>query len=255
MTRNINLIPIDERIKGIARLGGNSIYLSQTFPNPLAGRLPGTPLNAATLTRNDLLRPNPLFQGINQDFNNIGWSSYKALEMALNKRLSHGLLANVTYTWSQRLQATTLLNPYDEKPFEDLDPNDRPQRVTITALYNLPFGPGQRFGGNTTGLVARLIEGWQYNIIGEISSGTPIGMNGNAVPVGEQLRGGRPVAEQVVRHAARARTRGRTARSRGTPTSAPTTSASRGCSSPTCGRTRSRTGRCRSSRTRASAAA
>jgi hypothetical protein len=183
VTRNINLIPIEERVRGITRLGGNPSYLSQTFANPLAGLLPGTPLNAATLTRNDLLRPNPLFQGINEDFNNIGWSSYKALEMALNKRLSHGLLANVTYTWSQRLQATSLLNPYDDEPFEDLDPNDRPQRVTIAALYDLPFGPGRRFGGGTSGLVARLIEGWQYNLIGEITSGTPIGMNGNAVPV------------------------------------------------------------------------
>ena len=183
VTRNINLIPESERIKGITRLGGNPSYLSQTFVNPLSGRLPGTPLNAGTLTRNDLLRPNPLFQGINRDFNNIGWSSYKALEMSLNKRLSAGLLTNVTYTWSKRLQATQLLNPYDAKPFEDLDPNDRPQRVTITALYNLPFGPGRMFGGNSTGFVARLIEGWQFNVIGEITSGTPIGMNGNAVPV------------------------------------------------------------------------
>jgi len=101
----------------------------------------------------------------------------------LNKRLSHGLLTQVTYTWSQRMQATSLLNPYDAKPFEDIDPNDRPHRVTITALYNLPFGPGAKFGGNSRGVVARLIEGWQYNVIGEISSGTPIGMNGNAVPV------------------------------------------------------------------------
>jgi hypothetical protein len=183
VTRNINLIPIDERIKGIARLGGNTAYLSQTFANPLAGLLPGTPLNASTLTRNDLLRPNPLFQGINQDFNNIGWSTYEALETSLNKRLSGGVLANVTYTWSQRKQATSLLNPYDTKPFLDLDPNDRPQRFTIAALYNLPFGPGQRFGSSASGVVARLIEGWQYNVIGEITSGTPIGMNGNAVPV------------------------------------------------------------------------
>jgi len=182
VTRNINPIPQSERDKGIARLGGNPSYLSQTFANPLAGRLPGTPLNNATLTRNDLLRPNPLFQGINMDFNNIGWSTYDALEMSMNKRLSHGLLANVTYTWSARRQATTLLNTYDEKPYEDIDPNDRPQRVTVTALYNLPFGPGRRFGAQTTGAIARLIEGWQYNVIGEISSGTPIGMNGNAVP-------------------------------------------------------------------------
>lgn len=180
--RNINLIPEAERIKGIARLGGNPSYLSQTFANPLAGLLPGTSLNAATLTRNDLLRPNPLFQGITRDFNNIGWSSYKALETSLNKRLSGGLLTQVTYTWSERLQATALLNPYDAKPFEDLDPNDRPHRLTITALYNLPFGPGMRFGGNSSGALARLLEGWQYNVIGEISSGTPIDMNGNAVP-------------------------------------------------------------------------
>jgi len=182
VSRNINLIPEAERIKGIARLGGNPSYLSQTFANPLAGRLPGTPLNAATLTRTDLLRPNPLFQGITRDFNNIGWSSYKALETSLNKRLSAGLLTQVTYTWSKRLQATTLQNPYDAKPFEDLDPNDRTHRLTITALYNLPFGPGMTFGGSTRGLVARLIEGWQYNVIGEITSGTPIGMNANAVP-------------------------------------------------------------------------
>jgi hypothetical protein len=184
VTRNVNLIPQAERDKGIARLGGNPSYLSQTFANPMAGLLPGTPLNNTTLTRNDLLRPNPLFQGINEDFNNIGWSTYDALEMSMNKRLSGGLLANVTYTWSARRQATTLLNPYDAKPYEDIDPNDRPQRVTITALYNLPFGPGRRFGGGTKGLTARLIEGWQYNVIGEISSGTPIGMNGSAVPVG-----------------------------------------------------------------------
>ncbi len=181
--RNINLIPIEERVKGIARLGGNPTYLSTQFPNPLAGLLPGTPLNAATLNRNELLRPNPLFQGITRDFNNLGWSSYRALEMSMNKRLSAGLLTNVTYTWSRRLQATSLLNSYDAKPYKDLDPNDRPQRVTITALYNLPFGPGQRFGGGTTGAIARFIEGWQYNVIGEMTSGTPIGMNGNAVPV------------------------------------------------------------------------
>jgi carboxypeptidase family protein/TonB-dependent receptor-like protein len=187
MSRNINLIPIEERIKGIARVGGNPTYLSQSFPNPLAGKLPGTPLNNNTLNRNDLLRPNPLFQGITEDFLNLGWSSYKALEMSMNKRLSHGLLANVTYTWSQRLQATSFLNSYDEQPFKDLDPNDRPQRVTITALYNLPFGPGQHFGGSSSGVVARLIEGWQYNIIGEISSGTPIGMNGSAVPLAKSF--------------------------------------------------------------------
>ena len=183
VTRNINLIPIGEQMKGIARLGGNPTYLSTQLTNPFAGLLPGTTLNTATVARSQLLRPNPLFQGINQDFNNIGYATYNALEMALNKRLTKGLAANVTYTFSRRRQATDLLNSWDAKTFEDIDPNDRPHRMTITALYALPFGPGRRFGSNTSGAVARLIEGWQYNVIGEITSGTPIGMASNAIPL------------------------------------------------------------------------
>jgi hypothetical protein len=187
VTRNINVIPIEERQRGIARLGGNPTYLSGQLPNPFAGLLPDTGFNAPTIARRELLRPNPLFGDINQDFNNLGYSTYNALETSLNRRLARGMLATVTYTWSRRRQATALLNPYDERPFEDIDSNDRPHRMTITALYVLPFGPGQRFGGSTSGLVARLIEGWQYNVIGEITSGTPIDMDGNAVPVANRF--------------------------------------------------------------------
>ena len=78
-----------------------------------------------------------------QDFNNIGWAKYKALEMSANKRLSHHLSALVTYTWSSRRTATTLLNGWDDLPFEDIDSNDRPHRLTIAALWGLPFGPGK----------------------------------------------------------------------------------------------------------------
>ena len=181
VTRDINIIPIDEQIKGIARLGGNPTYLSTQLTNPFAGLVPGTTNNAATLARSRLLRPNPLFQGINEDFNNIGWAKYKALEMSATRRLSHDVSALVTYTWSSRRAATTLLNGWDALPTEDVDSNDRPHRLTIAALWGLPFGPGKAIGGNTTGLAAHLLEGWQYNIIGEITSGTPIGVNSASV--------------------------------------------------------------------------
>jgi hypothetical protein len=183
VTRNINPEPISERMKAIVRLGGNATYLSTQLPNPFAGLVPGTGLNTATVSRQNLLRPFPQFAGgINEDFNNIGYSTYRALETTLNRRLAHDVAAYVTYTWSRRRQATDLLNTWDEKTFEDIDPNDRPHRLTITALWGLPFGPGKAFGANSSGLVARLIEGWQFNVIGEISSGTPINMNGSASP-------------------------------------------------------------------------
>ena len=53
--------------------------------------------------------------------------------------------------------------------------------LTITTLVDLPFGPGRRYGRNTTGLLGAVIGGWQFNTIGEIQSGRPLGLNGNAV--------------------------------------------------------------------------
>ncbi|HYT76557.1 MAG TPA: TonB-dependent receptor [Vicinamibacterales bacterium] len=197
VTRNINPEPISEREKSIVRLGGNATYLSTQLPNPFAGLVPGTGLNTATVSRQNLLRPFPQFAGaINEDFDNIGYSTYRALETTLNRRLSHDVAAYITYTWSRRRQATDLLNTWDEKTFEDIDPNDRPQRLTITGLWGLPFGPGKAFGRNTSGAVARLIEGWQLNVIGEISSGTPINMNSAAIPL--QNHFGLPSSEQTL---------------------------------------------------------
>src|SRR6185295_4055777 len=57
VTRNINPEPIEERMKAIVRLGGNATYLSTQLTNPFAGRLPGTTLNTATVSRQNLLRP------------------------------------------------------------------------------------------------------------------------------------------------------------------------------------------------------
>jgi hypothetical protein len=189
VTRNINPEPISERMKAIVRLGGNATYLStQLTNNPFAGLVPGTGLNTATVSRQNLLRPFPQFAGaINEDFNNIGYAKYRALEMTMNRRLSHDLTALVTYTWSQRRTANNLQNTWDTTPFEDIDSNDRPHRLTITGLWGLPFGPGKAIGGNTSGLAARLIEGWQFNVIGEITSGTPISMNSGAIPVADHF--------------------------------------------------------------------
>ena len=33
------------------------------------------------------------------------------------------------------------------------------------ATFELPFGPGKVLGGNTSGIVARVIEGWQFGTI------------------------------------------------------------------------------------------
>jgi hypothetical protein len=183
VTRNINVIPQSERDRSIARLGGNPAYLNQTFPNPFAGLLPGTTRNGATLARSDLARPYPQFGDINMNRLNEGSNYYSALEAVATRRYSNGVMFAANYTLMKLESQTDLLNPYDATFYRDLDANMRRHNLTITALADLPFGPGKRFGGNTTGLVSKLIGGWQFNVIGEIRSGRPLGYNAAAILV------------------------------------------------------------------------
>jgi carboxypeptidase family protein len=176
ISRGINDTPQSERDKSIVRLGGATNYLTTTFPNPFAGLLPGTGINGTTVARSQLVRPYPQFGGITMNRLNEGSAYYNALEAVATKRYSNGVMFAVNYTLMKLEEQVSLLNTYDAEPYRDLDGNQREHRLVITTLVDLPFGPGKPFGRHTTGLVAALIGGWQFNTIGEIQSGRPLGM-------------------------------------------------------------------------------
>jgi hypothetical protein len=181
VTRNVNNIPKSENDKAIPSLGGNSGYLNVTFPNPFAGLVPGQGLNAATVSRSQLLRPYPHFTNFGMNRLNLGSSYYNALEAVATKRYTDGLMFAVNYTWMKLEDALNFYTDWDTEPYRDLQGDQRRHRLVITALVDLPFGPGKTFGANTTGLKAALIGGWQFNAIGEIQSGRPLALNGSAI--------------------------------------------------------------------------
>jgi hypothetical protein len=181
INRAINAIPQSEQDKAIVRLGGNTGYLNQTFPNPFAGLAPGQGLNASTVARSQLLRPFPHFGGITMNRVNEGSQYYNAFEGVATKRYSNGVMFAVNYTLMKLEEATSLLNTYDARAYRDLSEHMRQHRLVITTLVDLPFGPGKWLGGNTRGIVAALIGGWQFNTIGEIQSGRPLALNGSAI--------------------------------------------------------------------------
>ena len=181
VSRAINAIPRSENDKAIPSLGGNAGYLNQTFPNPFAGLVPGQGLNAATVSRGQLLRPYPQFGGITMNRLNLGSSYYNALEAAATKRYSNGMMFAVNYTLMKLEDSLNFFTDYDAEPFRDLQGDQRRHRIAITTLVDLPFGPGKAIGGNTRGILAHLIGGWQFNTIGEIQSGRPLGLSTNAI--------------------------------------------------------------------------
>ena len=182
VTRSINSIPKSENDKAIPSLGGNTGYLNQTFPNPFAGLVPGQGINADTIARSQLLRPYPHFTGgLSMNRLNMGSAYYSALEAVATKRYTNGVMFAINYTLMKLEDQINFFTEWDETPYRDIQGDQRRNRLVITTLVDLPFGPGKRFGGDTTGIVANLIGGWQFNAIGEIQSGRPLALNGSAV--------------------------------------------------------------------------
>lgn len=101
---------------------------------------------------------------------NKDYSNYNSLQVSLTKRLSHGLLFNVGYTYGHGLDNGSLnrfgLNPENSNNLaQDYASSDFDvrHRFTATATYNIPGIKG--FG--------QLLEGWQINTIVTLASAQP----------------------------------------------------------------------------------
>jgi hypothetical protein len=173
-TKAYNALSVQNLALGDASQGGNPNYLTAQVPNPFAGLLPGTSLNNATVTRQQLLLPFPQFTSFNMQDYNVGKVWYNALQITVQKRYQHGLTFTGSYAFAKNLQAMNYLNPQDARPSRSLTPWDRPNRLTIAPIYELPFGPGRKFLGNSRGVVSHLAGGWQVVMNTTFMSGIPM---------------------------------------------------------------------------------
>jgi hypothetical protein len=88
--------------------------------------------------------------------------------------MSHGLNFGGAYTLSKFFEGTSWLNPNDPKPEKVISDSDRPQRLVVYGIYELPFGRGRRLLGNTNRIVDYVLGGWQINWIGTYQSSAPL---------------------------------------------------------------------------------
>jgi hypothetical protein len=115
-----------------------------------------------------------------------GDALYDSLQAQLKHQFSHGLLLQVSYTWSKGMtnvdtaEAGSGINPPGEVLYGSSNSNNplnlrqqyglssfnRPQRVVISYVYNLPFR-------HKDGLSDRLTTGWSINGVTTIQDGLP----------------------------------------------------------------------------------
>jgi len=110
------------------------------------------------------------FLGYIYQVGNSSNSNYNSLQVSLTKRLSHGLLFNVGYTYGHALDNGSLnrfgLNPENSNNLAAEYGNsdfDVRHRLTATATYNIPGIKG----------FAQMLEGWQINTIVTFATSQP----------------------------------------------------------------------------------
>ena len=113
-------------------------------------------------------------------------SDYNSLQISLQRRFVKGLSFQGSYTYSHSIDTASGAFPSDwvsepgvSQNFFDLNADrgssafDRRNVFIGNLLYDLPFGPGQRWGRGERGATGKLVGGWRVGIIGQLLSGVP----------------------------------------------------------------------------------
>lgn len=174
-------------------------YLTAQVRNPFVGiqGFAGTGFFANQNTnRQQLLRPLPHFAGLATELP-AGMAWYNAFTARLERRFARGFQAQFNYTWSRAMEAISYLNAYDPAPEYRLSGVDRPHRVTLSALYELPFGRGKSMGANVHPVLNHVIGGWQVQAIFQWQSGPALEF-GNVIYTGTWKNLALPEGEQSI---------------------------------------------------------
>jgi hypothetical protein len=136
--------------------------------------------------------PYPQFANGMNVIDSNDWSTYHALQLQFQRRMTNGLDLQFSYTFSKSLDTrsfdpafTTVSTANNQTasstPFDinnrrlnyALSDFDRRHVAQTYGVYELPFGKGKKFGGNASGWTQRLIGGWQVAGTGTFQSGRP----------------------------------------------------------------------------------
>jgi hypothetical protein len=138
-----------------------------------------------------LLRPFPQYQDISSGvLENVGQSTFNALEAKLERRFRNGLNLLAAYTFSKTLTDADssfpffsafasnnfgVQNPFNLKSEKALSYQDTPHAVVISYLYELPAGPGKKYLNH--GVASKVLGGWQVGGVHRYQSGSPVIFN------------------------------------------------------------------------------
>ena len=155
-------------------------YLTANLPNPFTTpEFNGTGRAGSVISRAALLSPFPQFTSVSA-YDYDGKASYNAMNVRIEKRFSHGFMAQANYTFSKFIESTSYLNPGDPLPTRAISNQDFPHHVSISGILELPFGKGRKFLSSSHSVAGVVLGGWQLAPVYTYQSGAAIGF-GNSL--------------------------------------------------------------------------
>jgi hypothetical protein len=175
--------------------------LKSPVTNPFYGHIASSDcnLNAPTVSQYQLLSPYPQFcspevsEGVGEVDAPFGFSDYNSLQVTYNHRISRGLTAMVSYTYSKFLDNVEgnnswsyngnsgPANNYNLAAEKSVDGSDIPHSLVASYIYQLPVGRGKTFGSGMGRAANAVLGGWELSGIATFKSGIPISISGNDI--------------------------------------------------------------------------
>jgi hypothetical protein len=159
-----------------------------TLNVPYAGYTAAAALSS-NATIQHMLTWMPQYSGTTDTWGNVANSSYNALQVSLNQRLSSGLTFTVNYAYSKNLDdagtqrsgwalpasATATGRAWKANAIDrSWSTNSVPQNLSVFGVYQLPFGKG---GIGADHFAVRAIAGgWKFSSIFQYASGLPLAL-------------------------------------------------------------------------------
>ncbi len=156
----------------------DKLLWDEQIPNPfyqLAG-VTGSIASNKNINLSQLIRPITIVGDITRDLNPLGENQYDAMLLKVERRFKGGFSVLNSFTWSKLFEDTSLLGPQIAGPFVEhkLGGEDRPLHLSISGIWNLPFGRNKKVWGTMPKALDLAIGGWELSGHYNIQSGVPV---------------------------------------------------------------------------------
>jgi hypothetical protein len=196
-----SLLQFDSRLNAgetgsqmVRRLFASNLNLNSVgaLASSIASRIQGTQSVTALAGKPFFFYNFPQYSSGLNVLDSNDFSTYNALEVQLQRRLSNGVTFDLAYTWSHSLDTRSFdptltvvgtgnASTAADTPFDINNRRlnyassdfDRRHVLQWNFVYEMPFGKGKHFLGTSSGWAERIVGGWEVTGYGRLTSGRP----------------------------------------------------------------------------------